>query len=215
LRDITYSIKKDVRLPVRHGFIDAVFNIDGYTLHLFGACLKDRTGHPLYSQYDMRRYEARELRKLITALIKKEKYPNVLLLAGLNDTCGKSPVKDIYNRRFGIEKRLFDLRPVDSINVSWTALDEVRDEYERIDYAIVSSGLIPEVDLDETMIIEHADWRAASSHRPLIVTVKCTEQPLWTKEKLDNKFPHTIRNPGYNIGQKRKRGTTVNSNKLP
>ena len=193
LNNIQYNIGKGVMLPVRRGFLHAVFNLNGYRLHIFGANLKRRIKNPDYSQYDMRRYEAREIRKIITALIKKEKNPNILLLAGLNDTCGKSPVKDIYNRRFGIEKRLFDLRPVDSLNVSWTALDKQHDEYERIDYAIISSGLMPEIIMNQTMIIEDNGWRQVSFHRPLIVAISCSERPVWDKEKISRFFPNTIR----------------------
>ena len=193
LNNIKYNIGKGVMVPVRRGFLHAVFNLNGYRLHIFGANLKRRIKDPDYSQYDMRRYEAREIRKIITALIKKEKNPNILLLAGLNDTCGKSPVKDIYNRRFGIEKRLFDLRPVDSLNVSWTALDKQHDEYERIDYAIISSGLIPEVITDQTMIIEESAWQQVSVHRPLIVTIACSDAPLWGKDKISEFFPYAIR----------------------
>ena len=195
LMDQKYNIKKGVTLPVERGFIHAVFDINGYVLHIFGANLKDRTKHPLYNQYDMRRYEARALRKLITAAIKEDKkHPaNILLLAGLNDSCAKAPVKDVYNRRFGIEKRLFDLRPVDHLNVSWTYLDDAVDEYERIDFAIVSSGIIPEIVFDETVILEDPEWYNASTHRPIIVTLVPVEKPLWSKEKLSTVFPKTIR----------------------
>jgi len=192
-------------------FLHATFDINGYIFHVFGANLKDRSKHPLYNQYDMRRYEARRLRALITKVIKSEKkHPaNIVLLAGLNETCGKAPVKDIYNRRFGIEKRLFDLRPVDSLNVSWTFLNRSIDEYERIDYIIISSGIMPEVLLDETMIIENPNWSEASMHRPVIVTIRSEDMPVWSKEKIDKEFPKTIRSCKFHIGQKRKRGTTI------
>lgn len=214
LTNIKYSIKKNIEIPVKRGFIHAVFNIRNYRFHLLGANLKERTKHPLYNQTDMRRYEARKIRKIITDIIKtgRNKPANILLLAGLNDTCGKSPIKDVYNRRFGIEKRLFDLRPVDSMNVSWNALDESRDEYERIDYAIISSGMMPEVILDETMIIENESWNIASLHRPLVVTINCQDKPIWIKEKIDKEFPHAIRSPGFKIGQKRNRGNGAKEN---
>jgi hypothetical protein len=217
LSDIKYNIKKDIELSVQRGFIHAVFNIQGYRFHLFGANLKDRTTHPLYNQTDMRRYEARKIRKIITDTIKseKEKPANILLLAGLSDTCGKSTVKDVYNRRFGIEKRLFDLRPVDSMNTSWTALDKTRDEYERIDYAIVSSGMIPEIDLDETMIIENYNWNKAAFHRPLIVTINCKEKTAWKDDILTKEFPNTIRSADFKIGQKRKRGSGNPEKEVP
>lgn len=217
LTNIKYNIKKDISLSVQRGFIHAVFNIAGYKFHLFGALLKDRTKHPLYNQTDMRRYEARKIRHIITDIIKseKDKPANILLLAGLNDTCGKSTVKAVYNRRFGNAKQLFDLRPVDSMNTSWTALDEERDEYERIDYAILSSGMIPEIVLDETMIIENENWHKASLHRPLIVTIKCKEQKAWKDETLKEEFPNTIRSPKFRIGQKRKRGSGGSEDRDP
>jgi len=110
LTEIKYNIRKGIELPVRRGFIHAVFTINGYRFHLLGASLKDRSKHPIYNQTDMRRYEARKIRKIITDIIKKEKEKpaNILLLGGLNDTCGKSPIKDVYNRRFGIENTFAD-----------------------------------------------------------------------------------------------------------
>ena len=198
LTDQKYNIKKGIPLPVERGFIHAVFDINGYILHIFGANLKDRTKDLLYNQYDMRRYEARALRKLITAAIKEDKkHPaNILLLAGLNDSCAKAPVKDIYNRRFGIKKRLFDLRPVDSLNVSWTYLNDTIDEYERIDFAIVSFGIIPEIIFDDTVILENPKWYTASTHRLIIVTVIPVDKPEWSKEKISTIFPKTIKK-GY------------------
>ena len=211
ITDEHYNITRSVSLPVERGFIHALFNIDGYIFHLIGANLKDRTKHPLYNQYDMRRYEARRLRSLITDIIKNDtEHPaNVILLAGLNDTCGKAPVTEIYHRRFGIEKRLFDLRPVDSLNVSWNSIDKTRDEYERIDYIIVSFGMMPEIILDETMIIENMNWNQAANHRPIIATIMPNEKPLWDKEKIYKEFPYCIRSADFNIGQKRKRGSGV------
>ena len=207
--DEHYNISKDVTLPVERGFIHAIFNIDGYIFHLFGANLKDRSKHPVYNQYDMRRYEARRLRALMTDVIKSDtKHPaNVMLLAGLNDFCGKAPVTEIYHRRFGIEKRLFDLRPVDSLNVSWTNLNKALDEYERIDYIIISLGMMPEILLDETMIIENSRWNKASNHRPIIATILPVEKPLWEKDVIYKEFPYCIRSADFNIGQKRKRGS--------
>jgi len=211
--DLKYVIKKGIELPIQRGFIHAVIKKNNYKLHILGADLKNRNKHPLYNQTDMRRYEARKLRHYATAIIKKEKEPNILILADLNDSCGKSPVKAIYNRRFGIKKRLFDLRPLDKIQVSWTYLSKERDEYERIDYAIVSSPLIPEVIIEKTRIIDNSDWQKASSHRPIVVSISCIDRPLWTKDKINTIFPHAIRTPEYvksskAIGEKRKRGVS-------
>ena len=195
ITNLKYVIKKGTELPVQRGFIHAIINKNGYKLHILGADLKNRNKHPLHNQTDMRRYEARKLRHYVTTIIKNEKEPNILILADLNDGCGKSPVKAVYNRRFGIKKRLFDLRPLDKLKVSWTYLAESRDEYERLDYAIVSSPLIPEVIMKKIKIIDNPKWQKASSHRPIVVTISCKDQPLWSKEKIKKIFPHAIRMP--------------------
>lgn len=212
LTSLEYVIKNDIKLPVQRGFIYATIKQNGYLLHVLAADLKNRDKHLDYNQTDMRRYEARLLRHLATDIIKKDKLANIIILANLNDTCGKSPVKEIYNRRFGIEKRLFDLRPLDKIQVSWTHYSKTSDEYERIDYAIVSSPLIPEINIEKTKIIDYQYWQQTSSHRPLIVSIEIKDKPLWTKEQIDTIFPHAIRTPGNiiippKIGEKRIRGS--------
>ncbi len=194
---LKYVIKDGIKLPLQKGFIYAVIKKNNYLLHILGADLKNRKKHPIYNQTDMRRYEARQLRHLATAILKKDKQANILILANLNDNYNKSPVKDIYNRRFGIVKRLFDLRPLDKIQVSWTYLEKTSDEYERLDYAIISSPLIPEIIIEQTKIIDCSEWQKASSHRPLTVTISCIDRPLWTKEKITTIFPNAIRTPEY------------------
>lgn len=212
ITDQKYTIKKGVKLPVLRGFIHAVFDFNGYKLQLFSAQLKNRTKHPKYLHTNMRRYEARILKKLVSKVIKKEKTANVLVLADLNDTCGKSPVTAVYARRYGLEKRVFDIRPLDSMNVSWTFLDEKRDEYERVDYALASFALVPEITYAECRILESVGWRGFSSHRAIVVTISCVEGKLWEKEKVTKTFPHSIRSNEVSIGVKRRRGAPAPEN---
>jgi len=192
ITDQTYIIKKGIPLPVQRGFLHAIVEIDNYKLHILGADLKNQKKDPLYNQTDMRRYEARKIRQIATTIIKSEKDANILLLANLNDSFGKSAVKTVYNRRFGIPKRLFDLRPTDKIDVNWTFFDQRHDEYQRYDYAIASSPLIPEVLLNNSQIYDDNNWQLLSTHRPISVTIKCKNQPLWTKEKLKKIFPNAV-----------------------
>ncbi len=212
ITNIEYVIRDGIKLPVMRGFMHAIMDIDGYLLHIIAADLKNREKHPEHNQTDMRRYEARRLRQVINDIQKKDIASNIMLLGNLNDTCGKSPIKDIYNRRFGINKRLFDLRPLDKLNVSWTYLCSERDVYERLDYAIVSSALIPEVDYDKLRIVYSSDWQKASTHRAIVVHVSPAERVPWTDDKINQAFPYTIRTPEYvsmppPIGEKRLRGT--------
>ena len=199
---LKYNIKKNTPVPVGNDFIKAVFDINGYRLQLFAGILKNRSKHPKYSQTNMRRYEARELRKLATAILRKKPDANIMVLGNFNDTCGKSPLNGLYSRRSGIRKRLFDIRPVDHINVAWTAVDERRDEHERIDYMLASSGLVPEVGRNASKVVVFKKWRLVSAHRPIVTTVSCRDAKPWTDERLKKEFPYCIRYSKFPVGVK-------------
>lgn len=217
VKDGRYNVKsretnKLASLPTRRGFAHALFNFDGYRLHVIGAHLKSREKHPEFNQTDMRRYEARLLRYYVTDIMKNDPDANILVMGNLNDTCGKSPIKDVYNRRFGVDKRLFDARPLDQNRTSWTCWNAKTDSSERIDYAIVSSSLVPEIVRKKTRIHDRPDWFQASSHRPIIVTIRTKDVDPWTKEALDERYPNTIYEGGAShfeadklVGDKRRR----------
>lgn len=209
--NLVYQIKGQ-DLPIQRGFFQANFVRGQYRLHLFAADLKDRVQHPEFNQTDMRRYEGRQLRALINGLLKQDPAANLLVLGNLNDTCGMATVKEIYNRRFGIPKRLFDLRPLDRFRTSWTCWDPAADAYERLDYALATAALLPEVVRARTFIPQDGAWPGLSSHRPLVVTISCTEEAGWSKEELEAIFPHAIYAAGAaaeerKIGLKRNRAS--------
>jgi len=190
--DLTYRLKGQ-SVPVQRGIAHCVFRWNnGYTLHLLAAHLKSKLFHPL-GQTDMRRYEARQLRYLVDAILKKEPTANVLVVGDMNDTPDSSPIKTLYNRRRKPEARLYDLRPVDRYNMAWTHCYDPGDTYTRIDYALASFGLLPEVDLARTIIPFIPDWYVASDHRPLIVVIRPRETPA-TDATLA-RFDRCVRRP--------------------
>ncbi len=191
LTDLKYTLK-DIELPVKRGFIDAVFEIDGYSFHLIGAHLQERVKVENLNQTDMRRYEGRLLRAHVNEIFRKEKNPNFLIAGNLNDTCGMSTIKEIYNRRFDIPKRLFDARPIDGMRTSWTYWNPDTDDYERIDYFLASSQLVPEIVRKDSFILENHEWRALSGHRPIVMGVLAREQSEWSRERFDAEYPSTI-----------------------
>ena len=197
-----YNIKKNTPVPVGNDFILATFDIAGYKLEILAALLKDHSKHPVHSQTDMRRYEARELRKVVTAILRKNPEANILVVGNMNDTCGKSPLMALYSRRSKLKRRLFDLRPVDHLNVAWTAVDEKKDEYERYDYLLASSGLVPEIITSSLTIERDKEWRGASAHRPLRVAISCGDTPPWSDKRLEKEFPYSIRYADFPVGRK-------------
>jgi endonuclease/exonuclease/phosphatase family metal-dependent hydrolase len=191
LTDFKYNID-EVEIPVAKGFAHCIFNVNGYKFHLIAADLKDRQKHPEHNQTDMRRYEARQLRYLVNDICKREPDSNILLVGNLNDTCGMSPLKELYNRRSGMEKRLFDIRPLDSMKTAWTNWNMETDDFERIDYAMASFSMVSEIHRDKTAVIQTDNWKKASTHRPLLISVNCKEAEKPTKEYLDKNYPASI-----------------------
>ena len=172
----TYNLGLSV-VRIQRGFAHVVFRWDnGYRLHLIGAHLKSKLFDPR-GQTDMRRYEARLLRALITAILEADATANVLVLGDFNDTPDSSPLNTVINRRTTPDKQLYDLRPVDLQGNCWTHLQDGEDTYSRIDYAIASRSLLPEVQLAKTVIPAYADWYIASDHRPLLVVLKPQDRP--------------------------------------
>lgn len=191
LTDIKYKID-DKEIPVSKGFAHCVFNVNGYKFHLVAADLKDRQKHPEFNQTDMRRYEARQLRYLINDISKKDPDSNILVVGNLNDTCGMSPLKELYNRRSGIEKRLFDIRPVDPMKTTWTFWNRETDDFERIDYALANFSMISEIVREKTAVIPTDTWKKASAHRPLLISIHCKDAEKPSKENLDKTYPSSI-----------------------
>jgi endonuclease/exonuclease/phosphatase family metal-dependent hydrolase len=187
----TYRLQgRDV--PVRRGFAHCVFEWSGYRLHLLAAHLKSKAYDPL-GQTDMRRYEARLLRYQIDDILAAEPGANVLLVGDLNDTPESSPVSTLCSRRSAPHRQLYDLRPVDRFGLSWTHCWDSADTYSRIDYAMVSYGLLPEVDLGATEVAFFPEWALASDHRPLVVTLNLRDRSV-TPEML-GWFDRNVRVP--------------------
>jgi len=166
----TYRIR-DRTMRVRRGFAHCVFQwSNGYRLHVIGGHLKSKVFHPL-GQTDMRRYEARQLRYLVVAIQKEEPGSNILVLGDMNDTPDSSPVTTLISRRSNAENELYDLRPRDATGLVWTHFWADQDTYSRIDYALAGYHLLPEIDFERTVIPAFSDWRLASDHRPVVVTI--------------------------------------------
>ena len=190
--DATYSLR-DETLPVRRGYAYCVFEwSNGYRLHIVGAHLKSKVYHPK-GQTDMRRYEARYLRYLVDDIQKAEPEANILVVGDFNDTMDSSPLKTLFARRKSEIRELFDLRPLDAQRTSWTHWWRQADAYARIDYALASYSLLPEIDHRHTRLAFPDEWDQASDHRAVIVTISPEDQKV--PESILDDFPYNIHRP--------------------
>jgi len=148
--------------------------------------------HPM-GQTDMRRYEARQLRYLVDDIIEQEPEANVLVVGDLNDSPVSSPLNTLFARRRKAIRQLFDLRPLDPHGLAWTHHWTSGDSYDRIDYAMVSYHLLPEVRFDRTFLPFDPEWETASDHRPVVVTITPHDRPPGAAETA--RFERNIRTP--------------------
>jgi hypothetical protein len=192
-----YNIRNDrtgleQSVDVGRAFIKVDFAVSDYSFTLLVADVKDRTPHPELNQFDMRRYEIRQIRYVFDEIIKKKPDSNVLVVGNFNDTCDMSTIKEIYARRYGNKKRLFDIRPVDDLNTSWTSWSSDNDEYERTSYALASHSMLPEIQRDSTRLLRHEEWPGFSRHRPLLLRFTASEMEEHSDQYLATIYPNSI-----------------------
>jgi len=163
-----YSIG-ETRLPVMRGFIDVEIGVNpAYTFRLLVAHLKSKVFHEL-GQTEMRRNEARLLANHVREAIAANPRLNLMVTGDFNDTPGSRPLREV----LGMEPRnLIDLRPADVVGDVWTHRFAPEDSYSRIDYILVSRGMLPEVVREKTCAIRDPEWNVASDHRPLMAVFK-------------------------------------------
>ena len=174
--DDTYRIGT-TNLPILRGFIDVELKApNGYRLRLFVAHLKSKVFHPL-GQTEMRRNEARIIAQYVHGALEGEPALNLLLLGDLNDSPESAPVQRLLGED---SRRLYDLRPSDEFGDVWTHFGSTVDVYSRIDYALVSAGLLDEVVRDQCRVVRDPDAMVASDHRPIVVWLRAVEPPSAT-----------------------------------
>ncbi len=180
LNTLTYNLKakkaskysKPDKVPVLRGFLHLVFVKQKYKLHVIAAHLKARLYNPHYSHSDMRRNEARLLRRIVIGIMSKQPNSNILVVGDLNDTRDSGTIATVRGDYGKKSLALVDLRPLDTDGCCWTHWWRRQDSYGRIDYAFVSKALLPEILRDKTRITHiPAIWLKASDHRPLRIVI--------------------------------------------
>ena len=175
--DLSYVIGK-TKLPFSRGILDVTLSPNpDYRLRCVGLHLKSRREDPEADQAEMRRNEAHLARLHIDTIFEAEPGVNLLVYGDFNDDPIEPPVKEIRGR-FGSRGYLTDLRLEDPFGFRWTHYWSYADIYARLDYALVSQGLSPEVDRDRCHILHPVDWDVASDHRPLVLSILPADKAL-------------------------------------
>ncbi len=168
-------------IPVARGFLDVEIEVNPeYRFRVLVGHLKSKVFHPL-GQTEMRRNEARLLNKNVRKILKENPEINLVVVGDMNDTYNSAALRELMGEKK--DKVLFDLRPIDRECDAWTHYTPDNDEYARIDYLLVSSGMRPEVVTGKTYAVRSPLTYQASDHRPLVAVFQARE----TKESLPEK----------------------------
>jgi len=174
--DVFYT-NRGKTYPVLRGFAHCIFKQkNGYQFHVFSAHLKSNYGPNKEGNSTQRQSEARVLRRIYRSLMTEG--DNFLIFGDMNDSQDSKTLKILMNReKRGIE-HLFDIRPLDKTNISWTIYWGKKDRYSRFDFILASKDIIPEINFPKTQIPFFSNWQIASDHRPLTITIETKDKPL-------------------------------------
>ena len=158
-------------IPVRRGYISVDIQVNpSYRFRLMVAHLKSKVYHPA-GQTEMRRNEARLLNKHVRKGLEENPDLNLLVAGDLNDTIDSAALREV----LGSPRKLFDLRPKDSVGDVWSHFWAKQEMYERLDYLLVSAGMKPEVVWTKNHIVRDPLTYTASDHRPVVGVFKAKD----------------------------------------
>lgn len=175
---------------VSRGFLEVEIRVNAkYAFTLFTTHLKSRRPVPEADEADLRQQEALRLREKIDARLAANPQANVVVLGDFNDVKDSRTLRILRGRG---RAALLDTRPAerngdslaaqtpgaDPRNITWTYYYAKEDTYSRIDYILISPGLVPEWLRDQTYVLTVPNWGLASDHRPIVAGFLAEDQTL-------------------------------------
>jgi endonuclease/exonuclease/phosphatase family metal-dependent hydrolase len=176
------------RFRVSRGFLEIDIQAGPrYVFTLMTAHLKSRRPVPEADEAELREEEALLLRRAIERRLARNPNANLVVLGDLNDVKDAKSTRAVIGRgRYG----LVDTRPAERNgdselnanprfeprNVTWTHYYGKEDTYSRLDYLLLSRGMVREWKPDGTHIVVVPNWGTGSDHRPIVATFLAEER---------------------------------------
>lgn len=176
------------KFRVSRGFLEVDIRANaGYVFTLMTAHLKSRRPVPEADEAEMREQEAILLREAIERRLARNPNANLIVVGDLNDVKDSKSTRAVMGRgRFA----LLDTRPAERNgdtdanpnprfeprNVTWTHYYGKEDTYSRIDYLLLSRGMVREWKPEGTKIVVVPNWGTGSDHRPIVATFGAEEK---------------------------------------
>jgi endonuclease/exonuclease/phosphatase family metal-dependent hydrolase len=137
-------------------------------IRFLGVHLKSKRDSDDADQDEMRRNEARLLRREIDAIFAEDPGTKLVVYGDLNDTRNTPAIREVHKPGKGAQGLLM-MPLADSHGEHWTQHWDFQDVYSRIDYVMLSPALKTSVLWQESKIFDHPSCADASDHRPLLV----------------------------------------------
>ncbi len=170
------------RFQVKRGFAELDLQAaTNFTFTFIAAHLKSHLSTPEADEAEERLGEAKILRKIIEMRLAQNPDAKLVVLGDFNDEKDSAVIKQIIGRG---KVKLTDTRPAERNgdtapgeppyftprNVAWTYFYGKNDTYSRIDYILISSGLLKHWVKQDTYIPAISNWGIGSDHRPIVAT---------------------------------------------
>ncbi len=176
------------RFRVSRGFAEVDVRVNNnYSFTLITTHLKSRRPVPEADEAELREQEAMILREKTDAILSKNPDANLVVLGDFNDTKDTKSTRAIIGRG---RTALIDTRPAERNgdnqpnpnprfeprNITWTHHYGKEDTYSRIDYILLSRGMVNEWNKDESFVLALANWGVGSDHRPVVATFTAADK---------------------------------------
>jgi len=175
------------RFQVKRGFAEVEIQAaTNASFTLIAAHLKSKLVTPDADPNEERLGEAKILRGIIDARLKKNPTAKLIVLGDFNDEKDSPALKEIIGRG---KTKLFDTRPAERNgdhssednfyheprNSAWTYFYGKNDTYSRIDYILLSPAIKQSWLANETYIPVIPNWGVGSDHRPVVAAFTTDE----------------------------------------
>ncbi len=179
--NLQYEIGQQT-LPFQRGILDVTIAVTPtFDLHCMGVHLKSMREIEEADQAQMRRHEARLLRKHLDALFAREPGARILAYGDFNEHRNQPAIDVVMGSPRTSETAMQDIWLKDRNGEVWTHFWDAADSYSRLDYCFVSRLLRPHIDPLRCFIYSARDFDKASDHRPLVL--KISTEPIVRKTR--------------------------------
>lgn len=176
---LTYQLNGQT-LPFQRGILDATVKINStLQVRFLGVHLKSMREIEEADQAQMRRHEARLLRKHMDAIFAADMKTRVLAYGDFNEHRNEPAIDIIMGDRQS-DTGMLDVFLRDRQGEVWTHFWDSADSYSRLDYLFASRLLRPHLDYRRSFIYSSRDFDKASDHRPIVTTIRI--EPFVSKE---------------------------------